>query len=219
MSNNNINEILEKIELTLKNKYKYIDIITIIYDYLILFQRGKNMYDCHSFDQIIKTPYIIYPTFHQIDFIKVNLTIGTPFLNFLLTNKTHMGHGHKIYPCWEISHDIHVHYDKIMIRFFKELNKIINNNDDYILFINNNIELFKLFFEFMNNFITSIKDLLMYDRAKKSISITNEKGNIISNNEINISNNRHDNYKNYMNSILIFHLFYEKYYFKYIFNE
>ena len=202
--NNNINTILDKIELALKNKCKYISIIDIIYDYLILFQGGQNLYDCYSFNEIIETPYIIYPTFHQIDFIKVNLTIGTPFLNFLLTNKTHLGHGHMIYPCWEISHDIHTHYDKIMIRFFKELNEIINNNDNYILFINNNIELFKFFFEFMNNFITSIKDLLMYDRSKKSILTTNEKGSIRTN-EINISNNKHDSYKNYMNSILIFY--------------
>ena len=216
--NENINTILDKIEFTLKNNYKYISIIDIIYDYLILFQGGQNLYDCDSFNKIIKTPYIIYPTFHQIDFIKVNLTIGTPFLNFLLTNKIHNSHGHSKFPCWEVKHDIDIHYDKIMIRFFKELNEIINNNDNYILFINNNIELFKLFFEFMNNFITSIKDLLMYDRSKKSISITSDKGNI-STNEINISNNRHDSYKIYMNSILIFHLFHEKYFFKDIFHE
>ena len=70
----------------------------------------------------------------------------------------------------------------------------------------------------MNNFIINIKDLLIYDRSKKNISNINEKGNIIKSYEINIYNKRHNGYKNLMNSVLIFYLFHEKYFFTYFFN-
>lgn len=217
-----LNIILAKIEAILENGYKYISIIDVIYEYLIFFeiilnQLIYNKEQCNLLLNIKNTPYIIYPTFHQLDFIKINLTMGTPFLNFLLTNKKHLSHGSMSRPCWELTHDIDIHYNNIMIQFFKELNTILNNNNEYISFINENIELFKLYFEFMNNFIINIKDLLIYDRSKKNISNRNEKGNIIKSYEINIYNKRHNGYKNLMNSVLIFYLFHEQYFFQYFF--
>ena len=140
-----LNIILDKIEniLNEENKeksYKYIFIIDVIYDYLIFFEiivnkSANKKRHCYLLLKIKNTPYIIYPTFHQLDFIKINLTIGTPFLNFLLTNKEHLIHDILSTPCSEIFHDIDYHYELIMIQFFKDLNKILNKNEEYIFFI------------------------------------------------------------------------------------
>jgi hypothetical protein len=206
------NEILNELEKIIRDGYLYKDIINCIYNYLILFDSmlNNNSYrkDCNLLLDLLASPYIIYPSFHQIDIYKVNLTISAPFLNFLLSNNTHKSHSSSVTPCYELYHDIDFHYNFMTMQFFKDLfnirnknkNNNNNNNINYLIKnINKNINLFIIYFNFNNSIIQKLKDKLIFKRTKNN------------------SFNTYKTKENYMNSIIFFLIFHEDYFYKRLF--
>jgi hypothetical protein len=199
--------ILGMLEDIIKSNYKYIKIINCIYEYLKLFTNllSKNNKDCNLLLILNELPYIIYPSFHQIDIYKVNLTLCAPFINFLISNKMHESHGSDQNPCYEIFHDISFHSRNLIIKIFEDIfitkyklssNKNCLDNIKFHQYIQENIDLFKLYFDFMDNNIQKLKDILIYKRSKN-----------------NSYNSVYKSDKKYMNSILIFFIFHEKYFY------
>ena len=210
---NNIKDILKMIEKVINEGYIYTDSIKCIYKYLILFNNmlnstlviNKYNKDCEILLDFIESPYIFYPSFHQIDIYKVNLTIAAPFLNFLLSNKIHQSHGSNVSCCYELFHDIDFHYNLISMKFFKDLFKIEDKNKymntkHFIENINENKDIFKEYFNFNNFIIQKLKDKLIYKRTKNN------------------SFNTYKIKKNYMNSIILFLIFHESYFYTRLFS-
>ena len=67
--------------------------------------------------QILKTPYMIYPTFHQLDYYTVVKTISAPVINFLITHNRKKIHGYFSSPCEQINHDVMFHSMQTHFRF------------------------------------------------------------------------------------------------------
>lgn len=67
--------------------------------------------------QILQTPYMIYPTFHQLDYYTVVKTVSAPVINFLITHHRKSVHGNFISPCDQIGHDIIFHSNQTHFRF------------------------------------------------------------------------------------------------------
>jgi len=62
---------------------------------------------CH---QIYKnTPFILFPTFVQLNEIKVIRTLSAPIINFYITYTRTMSHENILPPCYHIDHDIRFH--------------------------------------------------------------------------------------------------------------
>jgi len=196
------------------DKFHYVDIFNIIYSYISLFNKSLKEYqeECDKLLIFLDSPYIIYPSFFQINFYKINLTIGVPFINFLLKNNMHLSHDSNSTTCWEISHDVMIHYYHVNIKifyyFYKELNnKELNNTEPskYIFdLINQNPEKFKIYFEYMNNIIQKIKNSFIYSDNFWSKKISFEK--LIEKPEIN----------KYMKSLIIFNLFHEIFFYEFL---
>ena len=62
---------------------------------------------CHQI--YINTPFILFPTFVQLNEIKIIRTLSAPIVNFYITYTRTMSHENIIPPCNHISHDIKVH--------------------------------------------------------------------------------------------------------------
>jgi hypothetical protein len=223
-----IQDILLKCNDIIQNKYKYIDVIDCILRYLNLFNSillSNHSRNCNDLALLKELPYILYPSFHQIDIYKVNLTLSAPFINFLLTNNIHYSHNSLQTVCYEIYHDIKFHYGYMMINFFALLAKtmkgeISRENKQYALFlktysvknknnfekiseqIGSNRQIFKQYFDFTNDIIQKLSPILIYKRSKG-----NNYASVYSINQC------------YMNSILLFLIFHENFFFSLFFEE
>lgn len=200
-----IRELLIKIENIIKNNYKYLDVIEIIWEYIKLFdtlvkKREANNYYKRYF--YIDSPFIIYPSFHQLALYKVNLTYSSPFINFLLQNNNIHSHGINISPRSQIIHDIRIHYE-FLIKGLEKIYQINNRSSNIFSFLNEikkNNDLFIIFFNKMNDIILKLHDIIIY--LKKNISFSNK--NLFE-------------FQNFMNSLLLFYLLHETdYFFEYI---
>jgi hypothetical protein len=224
--------ILQKIEENIRNEYNYSEIIYSIYSYLTFFNyiididKNNNYYEfnepdtCEILIPYISSPYIIFPSFHQLDFIKINLTIGVPFINFYLVNKIHLVHGIRHNSCFEIYHNIDSHYGEVNLHIFKDLLdfkfKHINNKKKKFISItdvSNSIKdsrifkiLFKTYFECMNGIIKKLEPILIYKIPKSSKKSFET-----------FKNDKDFNY--FMNSLVLFYLFHESYFFLYLFTN
>ena len=113
----NAEKLLNDIELLIKAKIPYKKFTEIVFQYIVFFSSGvlepiqneicedvKTTYDC-----IVKSPYILLPSFKQIDFKKVIDSCKAPIVNFRLINTRRVIHTSYGYPCTEAYHDIIFH--------------------------------------------------------------------------------------------------------------
>jgi hypothetical protein len=206
----NYSDILQKIEIMINSKYLYSLIIDIIYDYLLFFQKkvinNNNEYKNYKIDKCskllkyYKSQYIIFPSFKQIDLYKVILNMKAPVLNFLVTNRKHITHNETSNICTELWHDIDIHYDKMMISFFRNImiarDIKYSNFSDVVNFIDKNKCLFSTYFIFMNKFISELESNFIYSIVRrKNTTFENLK--------------KDSNFKEYMNCVVLFYLFHE----------
>jgi hypothetical protein len=205
----NITSIEDAVKNNLRN-FKYYNIFNIIHSYVSLFEKNLNDNNKNCDDLLIfeNSPYIIYPSFFQINFYKINLTIGVPFINFLLSNHEHLSHDFYAGTCWEVSHDIMMHYYNVNIKIFYYLYSYKITKDEpnigIINLINNNPDTFKAYFEYTNNIIQKIKSSFIYSN------------NIWRKTDTFIQLKNKQDFNKYMKAIIIFYLFHEVYFYKYL---
>ncbi len=60
---------------------------------------------------LLDSPFIILPTFYQINYIKVLNSVSAPVINFRITNTKVSVHNHIDFPIYEITHDLVGHAD------------------------------------------------------------------------------------------------------------
>ena len=117
-------------------KQQYDIFFQILQDYILLFSTGR-LYDeigneerpqvnnntdfaelraiymyKQAFDNIYKSAFILYPSFNQLAFDKVLLTMQAPVLNFRILNKRTKIHDAFEAPLFELFHDIDFHCQK-----------------------------------------------------------------------------------------------------------
>ena len=115
----NAKTLLQNIEILIKDNIPYVSFTEIVFQYIMFFSMGVLQPDTNKFntclylkqeyDQIVNSPYILLPSFKQIDFYKVIDLCKAPIVNFRLINTrrlTHLSYG---YPCTEGFHDILFH--------------------------------------------------------------------------------------------------------------
>jgi len=196
-------------------KFRYVNIFDIIYSYINLFNKSLTINNNECEDLLIfkNSPYIMYPSFFQINFYKINLTIGVPFINFLLKNDMHLSHDVDSTTCWEVTHDIMLHYYHVNIKIIDNLyakKPYVESSyqgqptSNIFNLINENSDEFKVYFEYMNNIIQKIKSSFIYPDNFWSKRISFEE--LIKKPDIN----------KYMKSLIIFNLFHEIYFYKYL---
>jgi hypothetical protein len=104
---------------------------------------------------LLDSPFIILPTFYQINYIKVINSVSAPVLNFRMTNTKVSVHNSIDFPIYEILHDLTFHAD-IMHDIQSTIEKILNlgkNNVDYTLVkdeYNNRCGVISSLFEYYN---------------------------------------------------------------------
>lgn len=189
-----ITEILDLLEITIV-EYEYNSVIDITKQYLILFESKLNRKEstknmCKMYiDRNRDTPFIIFPSFHQISFCKIILNMRAPFINFLVSNKKHQVHRSFQTPCYDVIHN-HIHYGKMMTSFlqnktnYREFNKKFKKNE------------FKQYFIFMSKLINFLKKDFLYN---KEILLLKDFNSI----------REHSDFGNYMNAIILFLIFHE----------
>ena len=143
-----INSVLDK--SIINTYYKYLSIIEIIDKYLLLFSFGKEVSKHRHRESLldtINTPFIIYPTFNPISYIKVIYFMQAPVLNFMIMNTRKIVHGKYELPYYQVQHDIKAHSKmthsyglEIKFSIFTKINKIIGLFKKYI---NYDIKYFK----------------------------------------------------------------------------
>jgi hypothetical protein len=184
-------EILTLIEITIV-EYRYNSVIDITKQYLILFEsklKGESNMCKMQIDRSRDTPFIIFPSFHQISFCKIILNMGAPFINFLVSNKKHKIHSSFETPCFDVLHN-YIHYGRMMTAFlqnktnYREINKKFNKEE------------FMKYFIFMSSLINFLKEDFLYNteitKLKDFDSIRN-----------------HEDFNKYMNAIILFLIFHE----------
>jgi len=139
-------KILENIEkLGESREYKsitkiYLDFIKLvsgIYDekYLDIYHTQRNL--CIDFiDFIYKmfdTPFIMYPTFNQMDYKYILKTFSSPVVNFLISYTRFYSHDKFLSPCWHLNHDVMFHG---YISHFSKLGQYTNSGIKYESYVN-----------------------------------------------------------------------------------
>jgi len=159
-----ITNLLNSIDELILNNFHYVKSIEIIYDYLFLFYDTFNSFffvQKEQFLNLIKTPYIVYPSFIQISYYKKILTFGAPFINFKLSNNTHYVERDMHSTIFEISHNVFSHHGFISFRPIYQLSNInINLNNISTLFTTT--EYINIFRNHYNTMSVIIKDLQPY---------------------------------------------------------
>ena len=100
------------------------------------------------------TPFIIYPTFNQVNQLTVLKTMASPVINFLITYTRVKSHDEYLAPCYHIDHDILFHGIKTHLLLYNFIdNKIIitSNNYRYNFLITKSLNL--------SNYTQQIKEL------------------------------------------------------------
>lgn len=161
-----INKVLEKINHMITNNFIYREIIDCVIAYLTFFDSiiKYSCIDCNILNNLINSPFIIFPTFILYNFDKVILTMKAPFINFHLTyDQVKIHEQPSEPPSHQIGHDIDVHYN---ISTFNCIEKILNiesldikNNKKIYETLASLIELIKTYFNFMNITINKLQHL------------------------------------------------------------
>jgi len=109
---------------------------------------GKIEFNCNFFIDYIKriykyTPFIIFPTFNQMDELTVLHTLSAPVINCLITYTRFLSHKNYFNPCYHIEHDIMVHGNTTHLLLYKVINNEIEfnvNSNNILLLFNEYIE-------------------------------------------------------------------------------
>jgi hypothetical protein len=210
----NLNYINENLD-----NLKYIIIFKIINDYLILFNSSISIDNCKNLNIFLNSPYILFPSFTQINYYKINLTIGTPIINFLLSNKQHKSHTMVQEPCWEIHHDIFIHYYNLNIQIFAllyNIDKVRKTREEIIKNILDEIKkdrtIFQNYFENTNYIIENIKNDFIYKQNELYKEDATGKKIRKSFSELLVL----PDINKYMHALILFDLFHEKFFFEYL---
>jgi hypothetical protein len=134
-------ELLKKINLciNIKNNYNYLEIFDIIVKFIILVSIEKLKIILFQkpilslLSYLKKSPYLLYPTYNQLDFQYVVSLISCPILNFRLVNRKRLVHSSYRDALGEIAHDIFFHCDYThLVSLFLYYNKYISYKIDYL---------------------------------------------------------------------------------------
>jgi hypothetical protein len=140
LSNNAI-ELLKNIDTLIDYNVPYVLFTEIVFKYIMFFSMGVLQPDTTKFnpcsylkqeyDKIVKSPYILLPSFKQIDFYKVIDLCKAPIVNFRLINTRRLIHTSYGYPCTEGIHDILFHakqtHHNLLVN--PNLNKLFNDRN------------------------------------------------------------------------------------------
>lgn len=188
-------KILEYIEHTISENYKYLDIIICYVLFIHLFsfrsylyipegklkaflqnpkpqnnnkkspniiETGTNCYkEYNTIFKLLKTPFIIYPSFSMPNYYKTIQLIRAPIINIVCSNNPSLTHLKLYNPCKQITHDIYFHagithdYYSSIIDFKKDefIDKFENNNKvlgNLLPLIKDNNQLCKLLFTILH---------------------------------------------------------------------
>ena len=169
-------------------KQQYDIFFQILQDYILLFSTGR-LYDeigneerpqvnnntdfaelraiymyKQAFDNIYKSAFILYPSFNQLAFDKVLLTMQAPVLNFRILNKRTKIHDSFAFPLFELFHDIDFHCQKTHKYYEK---KRIEDTFDYKYSFPSGEELEKRF-KFIKSIIDVLKPHIIYSNIPKA---------------------------------------------------
>ena len=158
-NNLDIITVLKKVVDFISSNYRYNLFLEIVAEYISIFStgqlnnEGKKICDkLKILDEILNTPYILYPSFTQLSYDKVICIMQVPLINFRLINKREIIHDEYHPPSYEFSHDINFH--GYLTHKFDSKKKYINNND------------LKLHFEKITKVIEKLKPLILYSNQK-----------------------------------------------------
>ena len=109
---------------------------------------GTIQINCNFFIDYIKriykyTPFIIFPTFNQLDELTVLHTLSAPVINCLITYTRFLSHKNYFNPCYHIHHDIMFHGNTTHLLLYKVINNEIEfnvNRNNILLLFNEYIE-------------------------------------------------------------------------------
>lgn len=202
-----LEELLKLLNDVITDGYLYIDVIRSVTYFMELFDLASTeelKLDCESLrEYYIKTPYIFFPSFYMLDFYKINILIGVPVINFLISNhniEVHSGQDHNV--CKLINHDINFHNTMMKIeplgilavsRFVKLFQMSFSLDKDIL-------KRFEVYFVNMNNIILKLIPLLKYEKISLDEFKDHFKNGTIPNTQ---------NYRNYMNSFFLYYIFFE----------
>ena len=173
------NKTLLQLDLTIFRKYKYTDVINCVSSFMKLFDfsKTKNIKICELLEtQFVKTPYILFPSFHMLDFYKINISIGVPIIIFQISNKNMLVHRDELTVCKLIHHDICFHnklmkIDQLKIKDESGCGLMINFKDKF----GDYKERFEIYFDIMNKVILSLQDDITYNSKDITFKIFKEK--------------------------------------------
>ena len=210
---NKKNHLLKILEDTIKSNYLYFNVIKSIKEYLLFFNKNE-VCDLTLLDKLELSPYIIFPSFHKLDFYQLNLIMTVPIINFHITKNIIEieFYEEKTYwrGCNQLSDRWNFLFFNPMINFFKKL-KNINDDKKIFDFINNNPKIFKEYFKFTS---TIIDKLVLFRFSKNKLKFKNNKNeNLVEEQE---------NYINCINCILLFMIFFQNNFYDkidYVLNE
>jgi len=106
------------------NKYKYGECLDLISEYMYLFDNKHDKCNLKNENTSPNSPFIIFPSFKQLNYSKILYTVRCPLLNFQLCNRPLLNHGMIYTPCNQIVHDITFHRQTTCFDFFFQRPKI-----------------------------------------------------------------------------------------------
>ena len=136
------------------------------------------------------TPFIIYPTFNQLNELIVLKTMSSPVINFLITYTRVESHYQYLAPCYHIDHDILFHGIKthLLLYTFIENSIIIRDHNgyrynfsiaEYLIEYTNKIK--KLYSDIISKIFNNLISSKMTELEIKSLfNVFHEDGSIIS---------------------------------------
>jgi hypothetical protein len=134
---------------------------------------GKMEFKCECYIDYVKriynyTPFIIFPTFNQLNELIVLKTMSAPVINFLITYSRFLSHNDYLSPCNHIEHDLWFHGEKTHLQiyeFIDENKKYFNRMKKQYILINDS------FADYTNaNKINKLYSNIMSKFFKKAIS-------------------------------------------------
>jgi len=158
--------ILLKIEENINMNYLYVNFVEYMCDY-IYFYSGyiKEPNYCQEnllfLKKTLNLPFIILPTFVQINLKKIINLIRAPILNFRLANSQLKIHGDNTENCYEITHDIQNHCDHTH-KIGSFIKKNFEKEEDFKLKFTSLIQNLPTNYEKINDFFIRIYNLYNY---------------------------------------------------------
>jgi len=183
--------ILDLINKTIQKNYEYVDIMQCFKSFIVLFSFNINLDKLDEImcldqikliDDLMNTPFLIYPSFIVPNHYKTLLLLGAPIINVWCMNRIGVIHNMLFKPCLQIFHDLNVHG-----RLTHQYNKNTDAQKLNKIFFSNN--------KFLQELLTKYK----YDN--KTFKNVGEKGITLNNIE------KNDTLWEYFNFIIIIFLF------------